>query len=46
MLNLLISIICEIGKWVDGDDSMEVKENEFWEMMKQKYGDEMDDYLD
>lgn len=46
MLNLLIKIICEIGKWADGADSMEAKEKEFWERMKEKYGDEMDEYLD
>lgn len=43
MLNLLIRIICEIGKWADGDESMEVVEQEFWERMQRKYGDVYED---
>lgn len=46
MLNLLIRIICKIGKLADGDESLEAKEKEFWERMKEKYGDEMDEYMD
>ena len=46
MLKLLIRILCEIGKWADGEDSLEAKEREFFEMMERKYGDEFDGNLD